>query len=305
MNHVHEMLIALQQIPRIRFLRSYLNEILVPSPQLGYNDIFDDKLRKAIIDYKTQFNKKKLSIQFPLDAVVNSELWAAIGIDLGEKRLNEEFNNTRLDRSVLRMMQRELNFGYTETMKICDQKLAEVFGGEGSVVASIYEPRDLRNADGSLKSILIKPRPEDHAAKARNDLKGNHERGGIIHIYANAQGLPGDVALYAPKGFERIYKVKDEKGKTIELTLGENNTHYFYSTERKLYITFAHVKTKGVNGIGTKKTNGSIKIGNIGGPGGAGEGSGSYVHSHLSFFSEFFGNFSTGTRVDPRDYFCK
>lgn len=304
MNHVHEMLIALQQASYIRFLRSYLNEVLIPTPQLSYNDLFDENLRKAIVDYKTQFNNKKLPIQFPLDAVINSELWAAIGIDLGEKRLNEEADK-QLDRSVLRMMQRELNFGYTEAMKICDRKLAEVFGGEGSVVASVYEPRDLRRADGSLTSILIKPRPEPHAVKARNDLKGNHERGGIIHIYANSQGLPGDVALYAPKGFERIYKVKDEKGKIVDLILGDYNTHYFYSAERKIYITFAHVKTKDVNGIGTKKPNGSIKIGNIGGPGGAGEGSGSYVHSHLSFFSEFFGNFNTGTRVDPRDYFCE
>ncbi len=298
-----ELLIAMQDASRIPFLKLRLNELVVPSPKLTYNGNFDQKLQKAIVEFKTQFNRKHLLNQLPVDGVINSELWKAIGIEMGEARINEEFNNLSRDPLLVRMLQGELEFGYTQAMKICDQKLAEIFGGEGAVVATIYDPKDLREADGSLYAVLIKPRHELHAAKPRNDVKGTHERGGIIHVYTNAQGLPADVGLYVPAGFERIHQTKDEKGKTVKLVPGAvDNTHYFYSGDKRLYTNFAHVKTEKVGGIGSKKPNGSVKIGNIGGPGG---GTTAYIHSHLGFYSEFFGSPNTGTRVDPRDYFCK
>lgn len=302
MNFVHELFIACWQITRLPFLKLWLNELVVPHPGLTPNNLFDQKIKKAIVDFKSQYNRKNLLKPLPLDAVVNAELWAAIGISLGEKRVNEEIGKLR-DKLLIRMLQRELDFGYTEAMKICDKKLADIFGGEGAVVATVFEPRDLRHADGGLRHVYISPRPEAHSAIPRNDIKNWHERGGIIHGYTNAQGLPADVGLYAPKGFGRFYEVKDEKGKAVKLVPGKDNTHHFYSEEKKLYVNFAHVKTEGVNGIGTKKQNGSIKIGNIGGPGG--DGGDGYVHSHLAFYSEYFGNMTTGTRVDPRNYFCK
>ena len=97
-----------------------------------------------------------------------------------------------------------------------------------------------------------------------------------------------------------IFEIKVGK-KTEKLTPGRDNRKFFYGKNLKLYNAFAHVKTDGILGIGEKKPNGSVKIGNIGGPGGvSGTGSNSsYVHTHIAFYSEYLGNPTTGTRVDP------
>lgn len=287
----------------IGILKRYLNELVVPSPNLPIDNEFTPETAKALKDFKFRFRKRNLNSRLPIDDSLNADTWEAIGIAFGQERLKRELSNLT-DNGLKRLLQGLPEYDYTEKMKVCDQKIADIFGGEGAAVMTIFEPPDLRKKDGSFTND-IRPflRPEPHNAVPRNDVKGTHERGGIIHVYATAQGLPADVGLYAPKGFKQIFKVKDENGKTVKLDAGANNILYFYSSEMKLYITFAHAKTKDVTGIGTKKPSGSVKIGNIGGPGGDGEGSSSYVHSHLSFYSEFFGNVTTGTRVDPRDYF--
>lgn len=305
MNFVYAMRIAFWQKDWIGILKRYLNELVVPSPNLPIDNVFTPETSKALKDFKYQFRKKNLTSTIAIDDSLEADTWQTIGIALGEKRLKEELENLK-DSGLKRLLQGKPEFEYTEAMKACDQKLAEIFGGEGAAVMTLFEPPDLREQDGSFTH---KKRPfyreEGHNAIARNDLKMDHQRGGIIHVYTNAQGLPADVGLYVPKGFKQIFQVKDEKGKMLDLKPGANNIQYFYSDTLKIYITFAHAKTKGVGGIGTKKPNGSVKIGNIGGPGGNGQDSGSYIHSHLSFFSEFFGSMNTGTRVDPRNYFCK
>lgn len=292
---------------RISILKRYLNELVAPSPKLEINNEFTPETARALQNFKFQFRKKNLQSRLRIDASLGPETWAAIGVALGAERLKEELS-TLTDSGLKRMLQGLTELEYTQAMRVCDQKLADVFGGEGAAVMSIIEPPDLRRGDGSLRDPYAPSiRPEPHNAVPRNDIKGSHERGGIIHVYTNPQGLPADVGLYAPQGFKQIFEVKNERGKVIKLEAGPNNILYFYSNQMKIYITFAHAKTKGVSGIGTKKSNGSVKIGNIGGPGGDGTGEKfpSYIHSHLSFYSEFYGNVTTGTRVDPRDYFCK
>ncbi len=192
-------------------------------------------------------------------------------------------------------------------MRACDKKLADLFGGEGAVVMSVFEPEDLKQRVGSSKSGAGLPRPQPHNAVPANELIGTYDRGGIIHIYMNQQGLPNKdnhhTGVYVLAGFKQIYEVKSGK-QIVKLTLGINNTQYFYNATLKIYAVFAHVETSKVAGIGEKKANGSVKIGNIGGPEG-GIAVGEYTHVHIAFYSKFLGNHMTGTRVDPRDYFCK
>lgn len=199
------------------------------------------------------------------------------------------------------------NSAYTPGMRACDKKLADLFGGEGAVVMSVYEPIELKRKDGSSRSSAGLPRPQPHNAVPANELIGSSDRGGIIHIYMNQQGLPNKdghhTSVYVPAGFKQIYEIKSGK-QIIRLTLGIFNTQYFYKATLKIYAVFAHVETSKVAGIGEKKANGSAKIGNIGGPKG-GIAEGEYIHVHIAFYSKFFGNHMTGTRVDPRDYFCK
>lgn len=186
----------------------------------------------------------------------------------------------------------------------CDDKLARMFGGKGAVASSRIEPSDLRNTDGSLRN------PQDpngadrgdfgHSATPRNDLTGN-DRGGVIHLYANAQGFPGAVGLFAPAGFARITSVTSANGRAVPLTPGSYNRS-FYRNNQGIIIAFVHVATRGVRGIGSRRSDGSTQIGNIGGPGGNGE---DYFHTHIAFYSQYFGDPNTGTRIDPRTIFCK
>lgn len=292
---------------RIGILKRYLNELVVPSPNLSIDNEFTPATAEALYKFKVEFRKRNLTSKLQIDRFINTETWKAIGIALGQERVKEELL-ILTDTGLKRLLQGLTEFEYTQEMRACDQKLADILGGEGAAVMTIIEPPDLRRGDGSIRDKYAPSiREEPHNAVPRNDVKGTHERGGIIHVYTNSQGLPADVGLYAPKGFKQIFQIKDERGKIIKLEAGPNNILYFYSNELKIYITFAHAKTQGVGGIGTKKSNGSVKIGNIGGPGGDGKGDKqpSYIHSHLSFYSEFYGNPNTGTRVDPRDYFCK
>jgi hypothetical protein len=74
-----------------------------------------------------------------------------------------------------------------------------------------------------------------------------------------------------------------------------------------LTIVFVHVgnvnKNKEPIGLNPDDKNaaGSVRIGDIAGPGGEGDG---YYHTHIAFYSKYTGNAKTGTRVDPREIFC-
>src|SRR5262249_49790309 len=106
------------------------------------------------------------------------------------------------------------------------------------------------------------------------------DAGGIIHIYGNAEGTATSTGLYTPAGGNvgHIY------------TTGKGNTQLGVSYSTGLSITFVHLTgaSGGPNDVG------SVRIGNIGGPGGDTAG---YVHTHLVFFDR-------GKRVDPRKVFC-
>ena len=109
------------------------------------------------------------------------------------------------------------------------------------------------------------------------------DRGGIIHVYGTPQGTASNTALYAPSG-----------GTVSRMGVDSlKNTFIRVSYGTGLTITFVHVSA----GTGDPNAMGSVRIGDLGGPGGNLEG---YVHSHLIFYSDF----KKGIRVDPRKVFC-
>lgn len=305
MDFYYSRLIAFQQVERLPILKKYLNLLVKPNPNLPINNVFDIPTERAIRNFKKQFNRLR-GLWIVEDGTITVNLWRFIYQELqgvmGGVWVKEEINNLR-DVELINLLLGVPSSEYTESISSCDKKLAELFGGKGAIVMSIVEPKELKKGNGSPRDFAGKSRGYGHNAIPCNELVGTNDRGGIIHIYANEQGLSADVDLYVPAGFKQIYEVK--VGNHVEKLLPkEDNQKYFYSDAMKLYIVFSHVKTDGVIRIGTKKANGSVKIGNVGGPRGYAP-DGSYFHTHIAFFSEYFGHPFTGTRVDPRDYFCK
>jgi RHS repeat-associated protein len=157
--------------------------------------------------------------------------------------------------------------------KVCDDKLAKVFGGPGAVVGTTHDPRSLgifKNPGGAPV-----PRNPGHGPAPYNHPDPtNPDRGGIIHIYGNAQGTATTAGLYTPSG-GTIGRMQ---------TSPYGNTQIRVSYAGGLSITFVHVTASNI-----KDTNsmGSVRISNIGGPVGANNPG--YVHTHIVFFKNGLG----------------
>lgn len=65
----------------------------------------------------------------------------------------------------------------------CDKKITAIFGGPGSVAATVNEPSTLQHPSAGRDRY-------DH-------LAGN----GVFHLYTNAQGTEATVGVYTPRGF--------------------------------------------------------------------------------------------------------
>jgi RHS repeat-associated protein len=167
--------------------------------------------------------------------------------------------------------------GQTLSQADCDKKIAAIFGGPGAVAATVNEPSTLQHPSAGRDRY-------DH-------LAGN----GVFHLYTNAQGTEATVGLYAPPGFTG-------RPATGTVYQGENDPHpgeVNYNYERFTYrgglqISFVHAGNPGVN-PNDRNAMGSIRVGNIGGPGGEGSG---YNHTHVNVYLN-------GKRADPRSIFCK
>jgi len=167
--------------------------------------------------------------------------------------------------------------GQTLSQADCDKKIAAIFGGAGAVAATVNEPSTLQHPSAGTDRY-------DH-------LAGN----GVFHLYTNAQGTEATVGLYAPAGFTG-------RPATGTVYQGENDSHpgeVNYNYERFTYrgglqISFVHAGNPGVK-PNDRNAMGSIRVGNIGGPGGGGAG---YNHTHVNVYLN-------GKRVDPRSIFCK
>ena len=159
----------------------------------------------------------------------------------------------------------------------CDKKIANIFGGPGAVAATVNEPGTLQHPSAGINRY-------DH-------LAGN----GAFHLYTNAQGTAATVGLYTPAGF----RGRPATGTVYNAPNDPNPGQVNYNYERFNYpgglsISFVHAGNPGVDRSDTNAA-GSIRVGNIGGPGGAGSG---YNHTHVNVYLN-------GKRVDPRGIFCK
>jgi RHS repeat-associated protein len=158
----------------------------------------------------------------------------------------------------------------------CDEMLAAIFGGPGAVAATVIEPNTLQHPAAGINRF--------------SHLAGN----GTLHLYTNAQGAAATVGLYAPGGFVgrpvtgTVYQGRNDPNP------GQVNYNYErFNYPGGLAISFVHVGNPGVN-RSDRNAAGSIRVGSIAGPGGAGAG---YNHTHVNVYQN-------GRRVDPRGVFC-
>ena len=180
---------------------------------------------------------------------------------------------------------------YTAWSLMCDAKLARIFGGKGAVVGTIKDPPTLKSLDiqrkyyadqGKTPPADYGVRDDSHGPVPTIASAGNPEnRGGIFHIYGNAQGDTASTGLYAPAG-----------GKVGGLFLNsKGNTQINVSYKGGLVLTFLHVTAAS----GGPNAAGSVRIGNISGPGGDDPG---YLHTHVI-------TRINGKEVDPRKVYCQ
>ena len=164
----------------------------------------------------------------------------------------------------------------------CDLKLAGIFGGRGAVADSGRTPSTLLHSSAGIQRF-----PE-HSAE-----------GGVIHLYTNAQGTSAVVGLYVPPGFSRVPGGSGVERYPLDSKINPGQVNYNYSrysNSAGITISFVHI---GPPAGPSTNAFGSTRVGSIAGPGGDAENG--YNHTHINFYSDF----ATRTRVDPRTLFCK
>jgi len=158
----------------------------------------------------------------------------------------------------------------------CDKKIASIFGGPSAVAATLTEPSTIKYITAGLD---------------RSDHLANN---GTFHIYTNAEGGKAAVGLYTLPGWTSttwgtVFFGKNDVG--VEGDVNYNYRRFYYPGG--LSISFVHVGNLGVN-RNDRNDAGSIRIGDIVGPGGASPG---YNHTHVNVYKN-------GKRIDPRKVFC-
>lgn len=150
MNFYYASLIAFHQSEELPYLKKYLNIILNLIPPLPEDSIFDQRTAQAIIEVKKLNNYNGLP-QIFVDESINLSLWGGI-YNLLMRIKGGQWTSNEIKKIPLKIFDllRGNSFPpYTEEMKACDQKLAQIFGGDGAAVTTIYEPKELKNADGT------------------------------------------------------------------------------------------------------------------------------------------------------------
>lgn len=175
-------LIALQQQKYIQRLKKYLNLLVIPSPNLPLNDDFDTATHNAILNYKRQLNRRRGTKVVVEDGTMTRSLWQYMWgelwkIDRGNFQIQEAKTFDAEFKNLVNGAPYVSNF---EEMRKCDAKMAEIFGGEGAVVSTLYEPNELKEVNGPRRENAGKPRPFAHSAIPCNDQLGTNDRGGIF-----------------------------------------------------------------------------------------------------------------------------
>ena len=170
----------------------------------------------------------------------------------------------------------------TEAQRKCDQKLASIFGDEGSVAAgSGFEPPNMPGKENQFRGG-----PNGHLNNA-------------MHLYGSGDGY-GEGGVYIPAGGRYIGKNPYSS---------EDSYMFYYSrlgNARNVTLFTAHVDNFSAP-RGT--TTGRTRIGDIGGEGGRSPfnpnspfNQGPYIHAHLAIHQ---GRGYTGKRLSFFNTFCK
>jgi YD repeat-containing protein len=186
----------------------------------------------------------------------------------------------------------------------CDDRLAGIFGGEGSVFATDRDPSTLADPAHRDRNRLLSP--------------GESPVNGHGHIYASATGA--GVAggnLFTPSGYRREERAPytAHQDTIPELQNYHRFTYLPGSLQRfgysgGLVISFIH--SGPTNSAGrpfpatASGTSGSVLVGTIGNFGGVDVGGSDpgYVHSHIRFYSANRRG-KIGGPIDPRSVFCR
>jgi hypothetical protein len=149
---------------------------------------------------------------------------------------------------------------YTAEMAASDKMLAHVFGGASAVAgANGFEPAGLAGSYPLYRGDIV----GDDGRPRRGHLSY------AMHLYGNADGS-GDSALYVPAGFTSHSAQPSPTDGVV--------TFYYPRLGNLTDVTLAvfHVADFQIRNEGNR-----VRIGNIGGPGGA---TPAYKHSHLEFY---------------------
>lgn len=268
------------------YLRRYLNEILKLNPPLAEINKFDSELGKAIgqflVRYNTLYPEKKL----PIIITASNELFAAVGVMLGETRLREEVEALKISEPiVVKLLQGQPPVSYppyTAEMQACDKKLAEILGGKGAV------------AKGNGSDIGGQYRGSMGAGDTDAHL---HLR---MHLYESEDGLKV-TEVYLPEGAGYIGKNP----------YSDEDSYMFYYKKlgktSNATIIFSHIANFIRPKIG-EKFSVRTKIGEIGGKGGKSGGGKlgdeppyKYIHAHISIQR---GRGNTNKLIPFPDVFC-
>jgi RHS repeat-associated protein len=181
----------------------------------------------------------------------------------------------------------------------CDKKLAGIFGGPGALVGSDRDPLTVGSnpqamaqaARAGIRTDNFGYRSIGHGPAPYPQGTGS-DRGGIFHIYPNADATATNAGLYAPSGgsvgaIQEHVNRRDPSRSWNVMTVTYSRGPY-----AGVSLDFVHVGA----GSGSPNEMGSIQIGLIGGLGSID--SRNYIHTHV--VTKF-----KGARVDPRSVFCK
>jgi len=195
-----------------------------------------------------------------------TQTWIAEGEQLSETWESDIPGTLKLDvlkyahSSTKLLPSNALVTSYTTEMNECDKHLATVFGGPSSVAAANgFEPLNLGNAYPLYRGDIL----GDDGQRHKGHLSDT------IHLYGSSDGTANS-PLYVPNGFTS----HSDRPTPVDAAV----TFYYPQLGNLKDVTIAifHVKNYAITQEGTR-----VKIGEIGGPGGA---SPNYKHAHIEFY---------------------
>lgn len=298
----------------VKQLKKFLNELVIPNPNLSIDDVFDERTKQAVILFKSQWNKKVAadpSIRQTSDynANVTVGTWALLGRALrkqfGNQRLLDEMKQTSDYelRSLLMGLQVIGRFSdyYSIEMEICDAKIASIFGGDNAVAAANgFDPYSF-----ALARAYLGESPSFYRSDQTIDGKiyTGHLSTEAMHLYGSTDGTRFGVDgytftdLYIPDGFrgseKKLLEFKRKPGPN------QASLDFYYpklGNYRDVTLMVSHIKNFKLVKAGNR-----WHIGQIGGKGGQTPGE---IHSHLDLFKGDVGMTGPRNRLSFAKAFC-